>query len=99
MYGYDQSDASTGANSVRIKYNGKMTVVLATDPKNHIDIIYPNILLQGTTMGKRTSRYEDKVQIIDYGNDLLLEANFNPVNHPYYKKQLNKKELYPDYFV
>ena len=51
IYGYEQADASTSANSVTVHYKGKLTVEFKDKTKNVI--VYPTILLNRTMIGTR----------------------------------------------
>ena len=102
IYGYEQADASTSANSVTVHYKGKLTVEFKDKTKNVI--VYPTILLNGTMLGTRKLCFKRKMCVYDRENDLIsviaIAPSENDKRNIISKMLFNyySKDLYPDYF-
>jgi len=96
IYGYNESEASTGANSVVLPYKGSFYVEYADGTKHYIT--FPAITLTGTVVGNRELIFKGKVQIVDMINDLIAEVELNPDERGFFKKIVTSKKSYPDYF-
>ncbi len=96
MYGYNESEASTGANSVKVYYKGNLIVEYPDGTKHKV--IYPNMKLTGTMMGSRALKFRGKLFIIDKANDLISQIQLDPDERGFFKKMVSKKQTFPDYF-
>ncbi len=76
IYGCMTTDASTGANSVKAKKTGKFLIEFK-DGTIH-EIIFPKILISGTTMGTRLFNFTNTALVIDRKNNLASYLHFNP---------------------
>lgn len=96
IYGYEQIEASTGANSVLATKKGKLFVQMH-------DTLYkvtkPAMNLTGTTMGKRFYYFSEELIVEDLTNDLISCIRFNPDDRGYFRKMFSSNEQFPDYFV
>lgn len=95
-YGYNESDAATGANSVKIYYVGNFVVEYPDGTKHRI--VFPDMKLSGTMMGNRSLNYRGTLHIIDEANDMIAEIKLDPDERGFFKKIVSKKQTYPDYF-
>jgi len=96
IYGYNESEASTGANSVKAYYKGNFIVEFSDGTKNKI--IFPTFKVDGTMAGTRAIKFRGVLQVIDEKNDLLVHVNLDPDDRGLFKKMVAKKTTYPDYF-
>jgi hypothetical protein len=96
IYGYNESEASTGANSVKAYYKGNFIVEYRDGTKHKI--VYPTLKVSGTMVGQRLLKFRGKVHVIDEKNDLIIELNVDPDERTFIKKITSKKQTYPDYF-
>lgn len=96
VHGFNESDVSTGANSVKAKYKGKYTIEL----KNGIthSVYFPEFQLSGTLIGDRAIKYTGNMVIADENNDLLCHISMEPDDRGFFKKMFTKKSTYPDCF-
>lgn len=96
VHGFNESDVSTGANSVKAKYKGNYTIEL----KNGItqSVYFPEFQLSGTLIGDRAIKYSGKMIIVDEKNDLICHISMEPDDRGFFKKMFAKKSTYPDYF-
>lgn len=95
-YGHNESDASTGANSVKINYVGDFIVEFPDGDKHKI--IFPDMKLSGTMMGTRTLNFRGTLYVIDEKNDMIAEISLDPDERGWFGKMTKKKQTYPDYF-
>lgn len=104
IYGFEQADASTSANSVTIHYKGNLTVEFNDEKKTKNVIVYPTIVLNGTMIGTRKLKFKGKMCVYDKENDLISficiapteddKRNFiSKILFSYYSK-----DAFPDYF-
>lgn len=96
LYGYNESEASTGANSVKIFYKGSFTVEYADGTKH--TLIFPDIKLAGTMVGTRSLQFRGQLLVIDEKNDLVSQISLDPDDRGFFKKMVSSKQTYPDYF-
>ena len=96
MYGYNESEASTGANTVKCHYKGNFFVEFP-DRTIH-KIIYPTLKLTGTVMGTRMLSFKGDAFVIDEKNDLIAEICVDPDERGFFKRITSKKTTYPDHF-
>ena len=95
IYGWNESSAETGPNSVEILYKGNMIVEYQNGTKN--TVIYPSMKLGGTMIGQRILKFKGKVVIIDKENDLICIAKIDPDERQGIEKISKKKLSFPDY--
>ena len=95
IYGWNESSAETGPNSVEILYKGNMIVEYQNGTKN--TVIYPSMKLGGTMIGQRILKFKGKVVIIDKENDLICIAKIDPDERKGIEKISKKKLSFPDY--
>lgn len=96
-YGYQQPQASTGANSVSATTLGTYTVEFEDGIKH---LIYPcNLMMNGTLMGDRTYAIIGKFYIIDQINGFISYIEFNPETRGFLGKMFTKKKNFPDFFT
>jgi hypothetical protein len=99
LYGYEESSASTGVNSLTVFYKGNF-VIEYSDGTKHI-IVYPTLTFTGIIMGDRKSLYNNKLIVYDVKNDLISCVEFEKKTK---KKLLGiikskiKTSNFPDYF-
>ena len=74
IYGYEQIEASAGANSVTATKKGKLFVELSD--KTLYRITKPNLILSGTTMGKRLTYYTEELLVEDLVKKFIFFINF-----------------------
>jgi len=96
VHGYNQSDVSTGANSVKAKYKGKYTIELKNGITHYV--YFPEFQLSGTLIGDRAIKYTGKMIICDEKNDLICHISMEPDDRGFFKKIFSKKSTFPDYF-
>ena len=96
LYGYNEPEASAGANSISVCSKGKLYVEFSDGDKH--EIYYPPMLLGGTVMGKRTIDFTGTLEVIDEKNDLFCIVNINPDERGMFEKMIKKKDKFPDYF-
>ena len=96
MYGYNESEASTGANSVKSHYKGNLFIEFP-DRTIH-KIIFPVLKITGTIMGTRILSFKGNTYIIDEKNDLITEISVDPDERGFFKRLTSKKSTYPDHF-
>ncbi len=96
VHGFNESDVSTGANSVKAKYKGKYKIEL----KNGIThlVYFPEFQLSGTLIGDRAIKYSGNMIIADEKNDLICHVSMEPDDRGFLKKMFYKKSTNPDYF-
>jgi hypothetical protein len=63
IYGYEQIEANAGANSVTASKKGKLFIELSD--KTLYKITKPNLILIGTTMGKRLTYFTEELIVED----------------------------------
>ncbi len=89
------TDASTGANTVKAKKYGKFLIEFQ-DGIIH-EIIFPKILISGTTMGTRLFNFTNTALVIDRKNNLASLLNFNPDEKGAFASFFSKKQKsFPD---
>lgn len=96
VHGFNESDVSTGANSVKAKYKGKYTIELKNGITHYV--YFPEFQLSGTLIGDRAIKYTGKMIIADEKNDLLCHISMEPDDRGFFKKMFSKKSTNPDYF-
>lgn len=95
IYGWNESRAETGPNSVDILYKGNLTVEYQNGTKNIV--IYPPMKLGGTMIGQRILKFKGKVVIIDNKNDLICITKIDPDERKGIEKLSKRKTSFPDY--
>ena len=96
-YGYQQPEASTGANSVVAKTLGKYTVDYE-DGTSHL--IYPcDLIMNGTLVGDRTYAIVGKFYIVDKKNGYISYIEFNPETRGFFGKMFSGKKTFPDFYT
>lgn len=96
VYGYNQSEVSSGTNSVTAKYKGSYTVEFKNGIKHKV--FFPQFTLSGMLMGNRTIKYKGNLTVTDEENDLIAHIDMDPDDRGFFKKMLYKKKNFPDYF-
>lgn len=96
IYGYNESEASTGANSVKVNYTGNIIVEYPDGTKHKV--IFPTLKIAGTMLGARMLKFRGKLVVIDEKNDLISQIMLDPDDRGFLKKLTTKKQTYPDYF-
>lgn len=96
LYGYNEPEASAGANSISVCSKGKLYVEFYDGDKH--EIYYPPMLLGGTVMGNRTIDFTGTLEVIDEKNDLFSFVTINPDERGMFEKMIKKKDKFPDYF-
>jgi hypothetical protein len=76
IYGYIQTDASTGANSCKIIRRG--TINIDFGENDIYEIHYPRIEIQGLTMGKRFFNFTKEAAIFNKKDNIACHIYFNP---------------------
>jgi hypothetical protein len=76
IYGYIQTDASSGVNSCKIIKRGTIKVDFLDG--NVYEIFYPRIEVSGLTMGKRTFNFTKEAVVTNSKEDLSCHIYFNP---------------------
>lgn len=96
VYGYNESEVSSGANSVKAKYKGSYTIEFKNGIKHHV--YFPEFKLGGLLLGHRSIKYGGHMVITDEANDLIAFISMEPDHRGFLKKMFKKKGTYPDYF-
>jgi len=97
VYGYNQSEVSSGANSIKARYKGKYTVEFKNGIKHYV--YFPEFKLTGTLFGNRSIKYSGNMVVVDEANDLISLIMMDPDERGFLKKMFSKKKAnYPDYF-
>jgi len=96
IYGYNESEVSTGANSVKAIYKGKFTVEYKDGVKHEIS--FPMFKLSGTLMRERKLKYKETMMVADRKNDLIASIDMEPDDRGFFSKVFSKGNAYPDYF-
>lgn len=96
VFGYNQSEVSTGANSVKAKYKGNYTIQLKNG--NEHKVYFPEFQLSGTLIGDRAIKYTGNMIVADEKNNLISYIYMEPDDRGFFKKMFFKKSTYPDYF-
>ncbi len=97
VHGYNESEVSAGANSLKGKYKGKYVIEFKNGNK-HI-VFFPAFKVTGFLFGNRSLKYEGNIIIVDEANDLISYLVMNPNERGFFQKIFTKKKTnYPDYF-
>jgi len=96
IYGYNESEVSTGANSVKATYKGTFTIEFKDGTKHQV--VFPMFKLSGTLIGDRKIKYKENMIVIDKKNDLISWIDMEPDDRGFFGKVFSKKSNYPDYF-
>jgi hypothetical protein len=75
VYGYEQIEANAGANSITASKKGKLFIELSD--KTLYKITKPNLILTGTTMGKRLTYFSEELIIQDMVKKIKLKIKSN----------------------
>jgi hypothetical protein len=102
FYGYVGTVASTGANSCKATKRGK--IILEFKDGNKYRIYYPNIYLNGVTMGTKTFNYKHVALVVDENNQYVSYIKFIPEGKKgglfsMFGGNKKDKNHYPDYFI
>lgn len=97
VYGYNESEVNTGANSLTAKYKGSYTVHFANGIK-HL-VYFPEFKLSGTLLGNRSIKYKGKMIVVDEKNNLIAQIDMSLDKRGFFKKLVTKKDTYPDNFT
>lgn len=76
LFGYYCLIASSGANSIKAVKEGKYNIVF--NDGNTYEILFPQITIKGTTVGKKLFNYKKCAAVIDKKNNLAVYMKFNP---------------------
>jgi hypothetical protein len=96
-YGYNESEVSTGANSIRARYKGTFNIQL--NDGSTYKIFFPEFKLSGTLFGNRSIKYHGTMNVVDEANDLLAYVEMEPDDRGFFKKIFSRKKgAMPDYF-
>jgi hypothetical protein len=96
MHGYDETTASTGANSAKASYKGVFYVEYPDGTKHRI--IFPDMKLSGTMVGSRTLKFKGMLFVIDQKNDIISHVDMDPDERGFFKKMVSNKNTLPDHF-
>jgi hypothetical protein len=97
VYGYNESEVSSGANSVKAKYKGNYTIEFKNGIKH--SVYFPEFKLSGLLLGNRSIKYYGNMVVADEANDLISFIMMDPDDRGFFKKMFSKKKAnYPDYF-
>jgi len=96
IYGYLQCDASTGANSIKANKIGKFIVEFQDGHK--FRLYYPQIEVNGTTMGKRLFNFKHIALVCDEKNNLVSYIQFNPDAKGMFMSLFSSAKTLPDTF-
>ena len=102
FYGYVGTVASTGANSCKATKKGK--IILEFKDGFKYRIYYPNIYLNGVTMGTKTFNYKHVALVVDEINQYVSYIKFIPEGKKgglfsMFGGNKKDKNHYPDYFI
>ena len=76
IQGHLATDASTGANTVKARKTGSLSVKFK-DGNIH-ELFFPQIHIKGTTVGKRLFNFKHIVMVVDRKNNLASYIRINP---------------------
>jgi len=97
VHGYNESEVSSGANSLKAKYKGNYVVEFKNGVTHHV--YFPEFRLTGMLFGNRSINYEGNLVIVDEENDLISYIMMNPDERGFFQKMFTKKKSnYPDFF-
>ncbi len=96
IYGYNESEVSSGPNSIKAKYKG--SYIIKFENGNEHRVYFPEFKLSGTLFGSRTIKYFGNLIVTDTKNDLISFIDMNPDDRGFLSKLFAKKREYPDYF-
>ena len=97
VYGHNESEVGSGANSVKAKYKGSYTVEYKDGVKHKV--YFPEFKLSGLLFGTRSIKYFSNLVVTDEANDLMAFIIMDPDERSFFKKIFTKKKItYPDYF-
>ncbi len=96
VHGYNESEVSSGANSLKAKYKGRYTIELKNGLKH--TVYFPEFKLTGLLFGNRTIKYYGNLTVVDEENDLIANIQMDPDERGFIKKLFTKKKKSGDYF-
>lgn len=93
IHGHYSTTASTGANSIKATKQGKFTIFL--NDGNSYELLFPQVFIKGTTMGKRLFCFKKMFAVIDRNNNLSAIINLNPDEKGYFASFFSSKQKTP----
>lgn len=96
-YGFIETTASTGANSVKAKKIGKITLEYKDGGKYNIYL--PRVWVGGTTIGKKLFNYKNYMVIADVVNQYCAYIRFNPDKKGFITSFFASQKTTPDTFI
>lgn len=98
IHGYISTSAATGVNSVKACKQGKFYIDF--NDGNSYELLFPQIYIKGTTLGKRVFNFKKMSAVIDKKNNLSAIIKFNPDEKGFFSSLFSSKQKSsPDTFM
>lgn len=93
IHGHYSTSASTGANSVKASKQGKFLIDF--NDGNSYELLFPQVHIKGTTVGKRLFNFKRMCAVIDRQNNLSAIIRLNPDEKGFFKSIFSSKQKSP----